>query len=177
MNGVVSDAMQATRRETTSGDRAMSTTSAKFWRLSAITLALLLATTTTRAGSPQQLTDGQLDHVTAGAFVVFSTADEQATGLIVLGSSSANSVVGSIPTVVAGFDTQGGIASGEATSFGNNGAGTGLPPATSSTSVTTGGTPDGNFNIVITTNRTSSAGGLTIQGGFTSVYSALVPGL
>ncbi|HUK07061.1 MAG TPA: hypothetical protein VLX09_04255 [Stellaceae bacterium] len=155
----------------------MSAPSAKLWRLSAITLALFLAAASAQAGSPQQLTDGQLDRVTAGSFVVFSSADEQATGLITMGSSSANSVVGSIPTVVAGFDTQGGIASGEATSFGTNGAGTGLPPATSSTSVTTGGTPDGNYNIVITTNRTSSAGGLTIQGGFTSVYSAIIPGL
>jgi len=154
----------------------MSAPSAKLWRLSAITLALLLAAASAQAGSPQQLTDGQLDRVTAG-FGVSSSADEQATGLITMGSSSANSVVGSIPTVVAGFDTQGGIASGEATSFGSNGAGTGLPPATSSTSVTTGGTPDGNYNIVITTNRTSSAGGLTIQGGFTSVYSAIIPGL
>jgi len=150
---------------------------AKSWRLAAASGALLVLSTTAHAGSPTQLTDRQLDGVTAGAFVVFSSADGQSTGLITMGSSNANSVVGSNPSVVNGFGSEGGIATGEATSFGSDGNSTSAPPATSGTSVVTGGTPEGNYNIVISANRTSSAGGLTIQGGFTSVYNAVIPGL
>jgi hypothetical protein len=69
------------------------------------------------------------------------------------------------------------VASGTAVSLGSNGAAKGGPPATSSTSVTTGGVPEGNFTMTISANKTSSALGLTIQGGFTFVYGVFVPGL
>jgi len=150
---------------------------AKSWRLAAASGVLLVLSTTAHGGSPTQLNDRQLDGITAGAFVVFSAADGQSTGLITMGSSNANSVVGSNPSVVNGFGSEGGIATGEATSFGTDGNSTSAPPATSATSVVTGGTPEGNYNIVISANRTSTAGGLTIQGGFTSVYNAVIPGL
>jgi hypothetical protein len=158
-------------------DRAMSADTAKLWRLSAVAGALLLATATANAGALKQLTDGQLDTITAGGALVFSAADAQAAGLITMASSGANSVFGSNQGVEDGFGSESGIASGTAVSLGTNGTATGAPPATSSTNVTTGGVPEGNFTIVISVNRTSSALGLTIQGGVTAVYGVFVPGL
>jgi hypothetical protein len=157
--------------------RALSTSIAKLWRASATAVALLFATATAHAGAPKLLTDGQLDGVTAGGALVFSTADAQAAGLITMASTGANSVIGSNPGVELGFGSESGIASGTAVSLASNGAAKGAPPATSGTNVTTGGAPEGNLTMVISANRTSSALGLTIQGGFTFVYGVFIPGL
>jgi hypothetical protein len=139
--------------------------------------ALLCVSAIANAGTPVTLTDGQLDRVTSGGALVFSTADAQATGLIVQASSGANSAFGSNTGVQDGFGSEAGLASGTAVSLGSNGAAKGGPPATSSTAVTTGGAPEGNYTMTFTANRTSSALGLTIQGGFTFVYGVFIPGL
>jgi len=128
------------------------------------------------AGGAIPLGDSQLDRVTASGALVFSTADAQATGLIVQASSGANSAFGSNTGVQDGFGSEAGLASGTAVALGSSGQAKG-GPATSSTSVTTGGVPEGNYTMTITANRTSSALGLTIQGGFTFVYGVFVPGL
>jgi hypothetical protein len=138
---------------------------------------LLCVSAIANAGGPVALSDGQLDRVTSGGALVFSTADAQATGLIVQASSGANSAFGSNTGVQDGFGSESGVASGTAVSLGSNGQAKGSPPATSSTAVTTGGAPEGNFTMMFTANRTSSALGLTIQGGFTFVYGVFVPGL
>jgi hypothetical protein len=139
--------------------------------------ALLCTAGTVNAGGPVALGDGQLDRVTAGGALVFSTVDAQATGLITQASAGANSAFGSNSGVQDGFGSEAGVASGTAVSLGSNGQAKGGPPATSSTAVTTGGVPEGNFTMTITANRTSSALGLTIQGGFTFVYGVFIPGL
>jgi hypothetical protein len=140
-------------------------------------VAVLCASTIANAGGAVALGDGQLDRVTAGGALVFSTADAQATGLITQASAGANSAFGSNLGVQDGFGSEAGVASGTAVSLGSSGQAKGGPPATSSTAVTTGGAPEGNFTMTITANRTSSALGLTIQGGFTFVYGVFVPGL
>jgi hypothetical protein len=142
-----------------------------------VAAALLCASTIASAGGPVVLGDGQLDRVTAGGALVFSTADAQATGLITQASAGANSAFGSNTGVQDGFGSEAGVTSGTAVSLGSNGAAKGGPPATSSTSVTTGGVPEGNYTMTISANKTSSALGLTIQGGFTFVYGVFVPGL
>jgi hypothetical protein len=144
--------------------------------LAAVT-ALLCVSANADAGGPVALTDGQLDRVTASGALVFSTADAQAAGLIVQASSGANSAFGSNQGVQDGFGSESGLATGTAVSLATNGAAKGGPAATSSTSVTTGGFPEGNYTMTITANRTSSALGLTIQGGFTFVYGVFIPGL
>jgi hypothetical protein len=157
--------------------QALSASTAKLWRSSAAAGALLFATAGAHAGALKQLTDGQLDGVTAGGALVFSTADAQAAGLITMASAGANSVFGSNQGVEDGFGSESGIASGTAVSLATNGAAKGAPAPTSVTNVATGGAPEGNFTMVISANRTSSALGLTIQGGFTFVYGVFVPGL
>lgn len=137
--------------------RALSTSIAKLWRASATALARVFATATAHAGAVKLLTDGQLDGVTAGGALVFSTADAQAAGLITMASTGANSVIGSNPGVEFGFGSESGIASGTAVSLASNGAAKGAPPATSGTNVTTGGAPEGNSTMVISANSTSSA--------------------
>jgi len=138
---------------------------------------LLCVSGLANAGGPVALTDGQLDRATAGGALVFSTADAQATGLILQASSGANSAFGSNAGVQDGFGSEAGVASGTAVSLGSNGQAKSGPPATSSTAVTTGGVPEGNYTMTFTANRTSSALGLTVQGGFTFVYGVFIPGL
>ena len=154
----------------------MSASTPKLWR-SPVAAVLLLASASAHAGALKPLTDGQLDGVTAGGALVFSAADAQAAGLITMASAGANSVFGSNQGVENGFGSESGIASGTAVSLASNGAAQGAPPPTSATSVTTGGVAEGNYTMVISANRTSSALGLTIQGGFTFVYGVFVPGL
>lgn len=154
----------------------MSENTSKLWHSSAA-VVLLLSSASAHAGSPTSLTDRQLDGVTAGGALVFSTADAQAAGLITMASAGANSVFGSNQGVENGFGSESGIASGTAVSLASNGAAKGAPPPASATNVTTGGVPEGNYTMVISANRTSSALGLTVQGGFTFVYGVFVPGL
>jgi hypothetical protein len=139
--------------------------------------ALLLVAVTAHAGSPNQLTDQQLDRITAGGALVFATADAQAAGLITMASTGANTVFGSNQGVQDGFGSESGIAAATAVSLASNGAAKGASPASSSTSVTTGGVPEGNYTMVFSANRTSTALGLTVQGGFTFVYGVFIPGL
>ena len=139
--------------------------------------AVLCVSPIANAGGPISLSEKQLDRVTASGALVFSTADAQATGLITQASAGANSVFGSNAGVQDGFGSEAGLSSGTAVSLGSNGQAKGAPPATSNTSVTTGGVPEGNFTMTFTANKTSSALGLTIQGGFTFVYGVFIPGL
>lgn len=133
--------------------------------------ALLCASAGARAGKPVALTDGQLDHVTAGSAIVFSTAAAEATGKITAASTGSNSAFGSTQGVEDGFGSEGGISTGSAVAFGMNGN------PSSSTNVTTGGAVQGNFTLVISGGGKVIAGGLTVQAGFTSVYGVFVPGL
>lgn len=132
-----------------------------------------------RAAGPVPLTDGELDHVSAGSALVTSSADAQATGLNVMASTTSNSILGTNQGVEPGFGSVGGVASGTAVAWGLNplGNSNGAPPPTSSTNVTTTGVAQGNFTLTIGGNATSSALGQTIQVGTTSVYGVLIPGL
>jgi len=137
----------------------------------------VFGTATAQAGDLQPLSDRQMDRVSAGGALVFSTADALAVGLITQASAGANSAFGSNTGVQDGFGSEAGLATGEAVSFASNGARKGGPPPSGGTSVMTGGVPEGNYTMAISANRTSSALGLTIQGGFTFVYGVFVPGL
>src|SRR5487761_1863213 len=76
-------------------------------RTSSLTLAaagvLLCASSTAHAGGAVALTDGQLDHVTAGSAIVSSSAIAQATGLITIATTGSNSALGSNASVENGF--------------------------------------------------------------------------
>lgn len=124
-----------------------------------------------------RLSDQELDGVTAGGTFVFSTADAQALAAYrAFGQAASNTITGTNEGVQPGFQSEGGLASGVAVSFGINGSRQ-APPPTSSTSVTTGGVANGNFRLTIAGGGTSSALGLTIQTGVTSVYGVWVPGM
>ena len=124
------------------------------------------------------LTDEQLDKVTAGG--VFVASDVNAQAIAAYRSSAvglSNTITGGSAGVEQGFQSEGGLASGTAVTFGFNGANTSAPAPSTSSSVATGGVADGNFNVNITGGGSVSALGLTIQGAFTSVYGVFVPGL
>lgn len=73
------------------------------------------------------------------------------------------------------FGPTGGMTVGTALAVGSNLAMQGLPPATSGTSVSTGGVAYGNQVINSTLNQTvHGAGGVTFQVGYTFVYGAWV---
>lgn len=139
--------------------------------------AWLFVAATANAGGPVSLTDSQLDHVTAGSALVFSNTAAQATGLITVANTGSGSALGTNGSVEAGFGSNGGLTVGDAVAYGTNGAATGYPPATSNTAVTTGGSAQGNFVLDFAGGGTVTAGPLTIQAGFTSVYGVFVPGL
>jgi len=150
----------------------------------AAAIAVLSISGVANAGGPVALTDGQLDRVTAGDTSVFANAGSLATGLIVQGTTGTSTVVGSNQGVEDGFGSSGGVALGTAVAFT---AGQATPagcaavpstcPSSSSTNVTTGGTTAGNFTQSFTGGGTATAGGLTIQVGYTAVYGVFVPGL
>jgi hypothetical protein len=125
-----------------------------------------------RAGSAVPLADAQLDQVTAGSAVVGSAASAQATGLITIANTASNSLIGSNQSVEDGFGSYGGVTVGTAVAYGSNGGN-----ASSNTSVTTGGAAQGNFVLNMSGGGKATAGPLTIQAGFTSVYGVFVPGL
>jgi hypothetical protein len=154
----------------------------------AVAIGLLYAPAIAQAGGPIALSDGQLDHLTAGSALVSSTADAQATGLKAYANTLSNSALGSNASVENGFGSQGGNTSGVAVAWGlnplGNSNGNGMtangapaPPPTSSTDVTNSGAAQGNFTLTIAGGGTSSALGQTIQVGFRSVYGVFVPGL
>jgi len=134
--------------------------------------ATLCGLASANAGKAVALSDGQLDNVTAGSAIVFSNAGAQATGLITMAGTASNSALGSNASVEDGFGSEGGVTVGSAVAYGSNGGG-----ATSSTNVATGGAAQGNFVLNISGGGKVTAGPLTIQAGFTSVYGVFVPGL
>ena len=129
-----------------------------------------------RAGSPVELTSGQLDRITAGGVTVGADANSLATGVVAFGLTNSNSTVGTNPNANSVLSSQAGLAVGEAQSFGTNLAAQGVPPAQSTTSVTTGGAADGNLVVTISNNKALSALGVTIQVGFTAAYGAFALG-
>ena len=137
------------------------------------------------AAGPIALSDAQLDGVTAGdGVLVFGNANSQATGLIVQSGANTSTVYGQTGGVEQGFGSTGGIAVGTAVAFTAGQATpagcTAVPsscPSSSSTNVTTGGTTAGNFTQTFTGGGTATAGGLTIQIGYTAVYGVFIPGL
>jgi hypothetical protein len=139
--------------------------------------AMLASLASADAGGAVKLDDGQLDRVTASGALVFSTADAAALGTITQASTNAGSAFGSNSGIQDGFGSEAGLATGEAVALGTAPKGCNNCQAGSATSVTTGGVPEGNYTMTFTANRTSSALGLTIQGGFTFVYGVFVPGL
>ena len=145
--------------------------------LTAATL-LLVSLTSAQAGGPVPLSDRQLDQATAGGVFVFSNADAQALAAYrTMATTGSNTIAGTNEGVQQGFQSEGGLASGVAVSYGTNGASKNSAPPTSDTSVTTGGVADGNFTLPISGGGKVSALGLTIQSSFTSVYGVWVPGL
>jgi hypothetical protein len=140
--------------------------------------ALLCTWTTSRADALSRLSDRQLDGVTSGGIFVFSSADADALAAYrTMAMAAANTIAGTNAGVQEGFSSEGGLATGHAVGFGLNGADPTAPPATSNTTVTTGGVASGNYQLTISGGGTTSALGLTIQVGMTSVYGVWVPGL
>jgi len=124
-----------------------------------------------RAGSPKELTNDQLDRVTAGAIAVNSSAGSQASGVLNLTATGGNSLVTSSPLFAPELSSSAGAADGTALAVGSNLAVQGMPPPSSSTSVTTGGTADGNLAINSSFNHTTQGiGGVTFQAGWTFAY-------
>ncbi len=126
------------------------------------------------AGNPVELTDGQLDRVTAGLATVLGVAGAQATGALVITQTGTSSlgVGGGAPfpdQPVLQDDAAATVAS--AVAQGTNANTPGLPPPTSSTSVTTQGSAVGNLVIGYTFNTTvHGAGNVTAQLGYTVVF-------
>ena len=146
----------------------------KTFTLSVVAIGVLVYSThIARAGSSIALSDGQLDHITAGGVTVTAGAASTSQALWTSAQSNTTTIVGSAPGRVSGADTQGGLATGTAISNGTNFANTTAPPPSQSTSVTTGGTVGGNLVITMSNNTTLSGLGLTIQTGFTSIYGAV----
>jgi hypothetical protein len=127
------------------------------------------------AGEPTALTDAQLDRLSARGVIVVGNAASQATGLITMATTQSNSIYGSNRGADGGSGSEGGIAAGTAVAF-TSGQTQGALPASSSTDVSTGGTAEGNFTVTITGGGKATAGGLTIQMGFTATYGASIPG-
>ena len=144
----------------------------------ACAVAVLCGPAIARADDLLRLSNRQLDGVTAGGVFVFSDVGAQALAKYrTMATATSNTIAGTNLGVQSGFQSEGALATGTAVSFGTNGADTSAPPPSTSTSVTTGGVADGNFKVTIAGGGTVSALGLTIQGGFTSVYGVWVPGL
>jgi hypothetical protein len=134
---------------------------------------LIITPFVARAGSPKELTNDQLDRVTAGAVAVNSSAGSQASGVLNLTATGGNSLVTGRPLFAQqpGISSSAGASDGTALAVGSNLAVQGMPPPSSSTSVTTGGTADGNLVINSSFNHTTQgAGGVTFQAGWTFAY-------
>jgi long-subunit fatty acid transport protein len=139
---------------------------------------LFVSSLSALAGNPAALTDRQLDRVTAGGGTVLGSADAQASGALSLAGTNTQSLLVSGPSPYPGQPEYGGtavLAQGNATTIANNAFVPNLPPASSSTNVTTAGVADGNLvlkwekNFII-----QGGGGVTAQYGFTIVYGAWV---
>jgi hypothetical protein len=137
---------------------------------------VLCAAITVLADGPMVLTNGQLDRITAGAASVTGSSDAQAAGVFALVNTTNNSTVtgGTAPFKgQPGLTNTGGATVGTALAVGTNLGLQNEPPPGSNTSVTTGGTADGNLVITSTQNHTvQGVGGVTFQAGYTFVYGS-----
>ncbi|MBV8456455.1 MAG: hypothetical protein JO122_07545 [Acetobacteraceae bacterium] len=127
------------------------------------------------AGSPVELTNAQLDRITAGAATVGGSVGAAATGLLALTSTSTNTlaVSGRSPYQgQPGYAPSGGLVDGTAVAVGTDLGQSGPTPSTT-TSVNTAGAATGNQVINSTVNVTAhGVGGVTIQTGWTFIYGA-----
>ena len=130
------------------------------------------------AQAPLALNDAQLDRITAGGAIVLSSSDAAAAAAYTLTNTTSNSFVAADASPYPGqpnLGPTGGVAVGTALAVGTNGLLTGEPPASSATSVQTGGTADGNLVFNSTFNHTTQGvGGVTFQAGWTFVYGAWI---
>ncbi len=138
----------------------------------------LAAPSVTWAGTPVELSNSQLDHITAGGAIVISSADAAATGVLTLTGTNVNSIVAggqsAYPQQPA-FTNDAGASDGTAVSVGSNLSQQNAPPASSGTAVNTAGAANGNLVINHTFNHTThGVGGVTFQAGWTFVYGAWV---
>jgi hypothetical protein len=131
--------------------------------------ALLCLANIADAGEPIALTDVQLDRVTGSGVTIASGSAATSQALWTSTQTNTSTIVARVP----GAETQGGLASGTAVSYGTNFANTNAPPPSQNTNVSTDGTVGGNLVVTTSNNTTLSALGLTIQTGFTSVYGAV----
>jgi hypothetical protein len=152
--------------------------SEKLTILAAVATLVVSALPAARAGGPVALSDGQLDRLTAGEAVVVSSTNGQANGVLAVTQTTSTSIVAGGLAPYAGqpgLTNDAGAADGTATAVGTNLAAQGDPPASSGTSVTTGGSAAGNLVVTSTYNQTfHGAGGATFQAGWTFVYGAWV---
>jgi hypothetical protein len=152
--------------------------SGKLTILPAVAILVVSVSPVARAGGPLALSDSQLDGVTAGEAIVVSSVNAQANGVLALTQTGSNSIVaGGLAPFKGqpGLTDDAGAADGSATAVGTNLAVQGDPPASSGTSVTTGGSAVGNLVVNSTYNQTfHGAGGVTFQAGWTFVYGAWV---
>lgn len=146
--------------------------------LPAVAIFALAVSSVAQAGQPLALSDAQLDRVTAGEATVMSSTNAQANGVFALTQTGSNSIVAGGVAPYAGqpgLTDDAGASDGTATAVGTNLAVQGAPPASSGTSVTTGGSAAGNLVVNATYNNTvHGAGGVTFQSGYTFVYGAWV---
>ena len=136
-------------------------------------ICLLAAPSVTWAGTPVELSASQLDQVTAGGANVGGSSTASASGVFTLTQTTGNSIVvgGTSPYQQPGFSSTAGASDATATAVGTNLGAQNAPPPSSSTSVTTGGTAQGNLVITSTVNHTTNGvGGVTFQAGWTFVY-------
>ena len=125
------------------------------------------------------LTDNQLDAISAGSAVfVNGSSDAGAAGAFTLTQATGNSFAGQAPSPYPGQPDLGpsaGVVEGTSLAVGTNLGLQGEPPPSSSTSVTTSGSTNGNLVISTTVNQTMhGAGGVTFQVGYTFVYGAWI---
>lgn len=139
---------------------------------------MLLAGATSALAGGAVLTDRMLDNVTAGGAIVGVSSDALAAGVLAITNAQGNTVV--VPSASPypnqpGLGTTMGVSVGTASAMGSNLAFPGQGSPSSATSVTTGGSADGNLVLGWTFNRTvTGAGGVTAQVGWTIVYGAWV---
>jgi hypothetical protein len=143
-----------------------------------VAILVLSTSPAARAGGGRALSDAQLDRVTAAEAVVISSANGAANGVLAMTQTATNSIaVGGLAPFKGqpGLTDDVGATDGTATAVGTNLAVQGDPPASSTTSVTTGGSAVGNQVVNSTYNQTfHDAGGVTFQAGWTFVSGSWV---
>lgn len=170
--------MLARAKRLTSSSLTYSSTK-KLAILATVAIAAMFASPGARAGGPIALTEGQLDHVTAGAVVVFGSGLGTASGLSTFTQTNTTAAAGYNPnTSNTGndFGSYGGLAIAATTAQSTNGAVTGAPPATQSATSNTGGAADGNFTRTLSDSGTVTTPWSTTTVSMTYAYGALLPG-